>query len=143
MYRDPGFNRQNGAGLPVALFIITVLALLVLGMAQLQESSSESVSLQIQSQRAFFAAESGAQAGVASVLNDADPPSVCPALGSSWSVNFPSAALAGCEAAIFCSSADTPGIGGSGGNRIYSLASTGQCGSGPDRAERSVEVRFR
>lgn len=143
MCPESGFNKQNGAGLPVALFIITVLALLVVGMAQLQESSSDSVSLQIQSQRAFFAAESGAQAGVASVLNDPDPPSVCPASGSSWSINFPSAALAGCEAAISCSSADTPGIGGTGGNRVYSLASTGQCGSGPDRAERSVEVRFR
>lgn len=143
MCPESGFNKQNGVGLPVALFIITVLALLVLGMAQLQQSSSEAVSLQIQSQRAFFAAESGAQAGVANVLNDSDPPSVCPASGSSWSVNFPSAALAGCAAAISCSSADTPGIGGTGGNRVYSLASAGQCGSGPDRAERSVEVRFR
>lgn len=143
MCPEPCFHKQTGAGLPIALFIITVLALLVLGMAQLQESSGASVSLQIQSQRAFFAAESGAQAGVAQVLNDADPPSVCPASGSNWSVNFSSSALTGCEAAIVCSSVDTPGIGGSGGDRVYSLSSAGQCGSGPDRAERAVEVRFR
>lgn len=143
MCPEPRFHKQRGAGLPVALFIITVLALLVLAMAQLQEGSGASVSLQIQSQRAFFAAESGAQAGVAEVLNDADPASVCPTPGSTWSINFPSAALAGCEVAIACSSADTPGIGGSGGDRVYSLSSTGQCGSGPDQAERGVEVRFR
>lgn len=143
MCPDRGFRRQSGAGLPIAIFVITVLTLLVLGMTQLQESSGASVSLQIQSQRAFFAAESGAQAGVAEVLNDADPPAVCPSSGSNWSISFPSAALAGCEAAIVCSSVNTPGIGGSGGDRVFSLSSAGQCGSGPDRAERTVEVRFR
>ncbi len=38
-------RKQSGAGLPIATFIITVLALLVYGMAQLQESSGKSVSL--------------------------------------------------------------------------------------------------
>lgn len=47
-------QKQQGAGLPIALFIITVLALLVVGMAQLQERSGQAVSLQIQSQRAFM-----------------------------------------------------------------------------------------
>lgn len=54
MYPEPrNLVNQGGAGLPVALFIITVLALLVTGMAQLQQASGDSVSLQIQSQRAF------------------------------------------------------------------------------------------
>lgn len=134
-------HKQRGAGLPIAIFIITVLALLVAGMAQLQESSGQSVSLQIQSQRAFFAAESGAQVGVADALADAN---ACPAdTTTGWTVAFSAAALAGCEARISCSSAVTAGIGGNSGDRVYSLGSTGECGGGPDKAERVVEVRFR
>lgn len=145
MCPESGPASQHGAGLPVAIFIITVLALLVAGMAQLQESSGRSISLQIQSQRAFFAAESGAQAGVAKVLNAADPISECPDPDTEtfWSIETFGEALSGCEAYITCSSRDTPGIGGSGGDRVYSLSSTGQCGSGTEQAIREVEVRFR
>lgn len=133
--------KQRGAGLPIAIFIITVLAMLVASIAQLQESSGQSVSLQIQSQRAFFAAESGAQVGVAEALGD---PSICPVgATTNWTVAFSAAALAGCEARISCSSATTAGLGGKGGDRVYSLDSTGECGSGNDNAERAVEVRFR
>jgi len=64
MCPDTSLKSQTGAGLPIALFVITVLALLVIVMAQLQQGTGESLSLQIQSQRAFFAAESGAQVGV-------------------------------------------------------------------------------
>lgn len=59
MYPERLHHQQSGAGLPVALFVITVLALLVIGMAQLQESSSKAVSLQIQSQRAFLQRRAG------------------------------------------------------------------------------------
>ena len=127
--------RQRGAGLPVALFIITVLALLVAGMAQQQQSSGESVSLQIQSQRAFFAGESGAQAGVAQVL---DSPVQCPSGGGSWSIDFTEAALSSCEASVTCRSASA------GSRTVYTLTSTGRCGVGTsDEAERVIRVRFR
>ncbi len=126
---------QRGAGLPVALFIITVLALLVAGMAQQQQSSGESVSLQIQSQRAFFAGESGAQVGVARVL---DNPAQCPSTGASWSINFTQAALSDCEASVTCTSSS------SGSRTVYTLTSRGQCGVGsPEQTERIIRVRFR
>lgn len=54
MYPEKCSKYQNGAGLPIALFIITVLSLIVLSMGQLQESSGKAISLQIQSQRAFL-----------------------------------------------------------------------------------------
>mgnify|MGYP003667482956 CR=1 FL=1 len=54
MYPDQYWNRQRGAGLPIALFIITVLALIVTSMAQQQESTGAAVSQQILSQRAFY-----------------------------------------------------------------------------------------
>jgi MSHA biogenesis protein MshP len=131
----PG-NSQRGAGLPIALFIITVLALLVLAMAQWQQASGESVSLQIQSQRAFFAAESGAQVAVRDVLEAGS----CSALASPLA--FSGAGLAGCRAVLQCESV-TADLGGTGGNAVFTITSSGQCGSGTDRAVRELEVRVR
>lgn len=129
--------RQRGAGLPIALFIITVLALLVLAMAQWQQASGESVSLQIQSQRAFFAAESGAQVAVRNVL---EPGANCAVVTSP--LVFPGGGLSGCRAVLQCESV-TANLGGTGGNEVFTITSTGQCGAGQDRAVRELEVRVR
>lgn len=137
MCPDRIFRSQRGAGLPIALFIITVLALLVVGMAQLQESSGRSVSLQIQSQRAFFAAESGAQVGVAQALAAGD----CSAVTSPKT--FSTGGLNSCRAQVSCSSASADIEGNSALETVFSITSIGQCGSGSDRAERVVEVRVR
>lgn len=137
MYPERMHHRQTGAGLPVALFIITVLALLVIGMAQLQESSGKAVSLQIQSQRAFFAAESGVQVAVADVLYEGR---ACP---SSWVLNFTEAALSSCSAQLTCTTEDATGVSGIDGDVLYTLNSLGRCGTGADAAERIVEVRVR
>ncbi len=137
MCPDRSRSRQRGAGLPVALFIITVLALLVVGMAQLQESSGRSVSLQIQSQRAFLAAESGAQVGVAQVLDAGS----CSALTSPKT--FSVSGLSSCSAQVSCNSVQGDIEGNSNLETVYTITSAGQCGSGFDRAERAVEVRVR
>ncbi|PHQ23829.1 hypothetical protein CLH62_19015 [Marinobacter guineae] len=123
--------KQTGAGLPIALFIITVLALLVIGMAQLQESSGKAVSLQIQSQRAFFAAESGAQVGVHRILSQLNNGAAvsCPADITSFGASL---GLTSCSVEYAC---DTV----SGG--AHTLVSVGRCGTGADRAERTIEVR--
>jgi len=47
----------------MAIFLITVMALIVATIVQLQESSGEMEALDVLSTRAFYAAESGAQAG--------------------------------------------------------------------------------
>lgn len=124
MYPERLHHQQSGAGLPVALFVITVLALLVIGMAQLQESSSKAVSLQIQSQRAFFAAESGAQVAVARLIAGES----CPAAP----ITFAGAGLSACSVSISCTGSDT-----------FKVVSTGNCGSGADLASRTVEVSLR
>lgn len=137
MYPDRCLIKQAGAGLPVALFIVTVLALLVLGMSQLQQGSGEAISLQIQSQRAFFAAESGAQVGVRDVL-EADS---CAGINSP--LDFEDAdGLQGCSAEMACEGV-TANIGGTGGNTVYTITSTGSCGAGQDQATREIEVRVR
>lgn len=135
MYPDGMAQNQSGAGLPVAIFIITVLSLIVLGMSQLQQASGDAISLQIQSQRAFHAAESGAQIAVYEAL-EASSCSAVPA-----SVDFSVSALSSCSAAFTCESF-TATIGG-GGNTVYSISSTGECGAGADAATRVLEVRVR
>ncbi|OJS98544.1 hypothetical protein [Marinobacter nauticus] len=137
MYRDQFLYKQNGAGLPVAIFVITVLALLVIGMAQLQESSGKAVGLQIQSQRAFFAAESGAQAGVSEVLSGAD----CSSVNSPKTFNV--GGLSGCRAVLSCSAVLVDIEGNSDLESVFTLLSTGQCGSSADFAQRTIEVRVR
>lgn len=133
MCHKPLFSAQRGAGLPVALFIITVLALLVYSMAGLQQSSSDAVSLQIQSQRALFAAESGAQVAVSQVLAGDS----C-ALATS-SISFSASGLSGCSAVLDCDALWVPASGPA-STPAFAITSTGQCGSGSDEAERSVEV---
>ena len=132
-------HREAGAGLPIALFVITVLALIVVDMGQLQQSSGQAVSLQIQSQRAFFAAESGAQAGVAQVLAG----NACAAVQSP--INFTAPGLTGCSAQVACDYATFVGdIDGDGNNdNVFTLASTGTCGAGIDLARRTIQVRVR
>lgn len=136
-YAHPSIRYQQGIGLPIALFVITVLALLVAGMAQLQQATGQSVSLQIQSQRAFHAAESGAQLAVAEVLGGGDCMTV-PA-----SVNFSVNALRECRAEVQCNATAPLSIPGNGGDRVFTLESTGICGAGSESARRVVEVRVR
>ncbi|MFB2763723.1 hypothetical protein [Marinobacter shengliensis] len=134
MYRDQFLNKQNGAGLPVAIFVITVLSLLVIGMAQLQESSGKSVSLQIQSQRAFLAAESGAQVLVAELLAESgDDPLTGPPM-SEQLVFSGAPGLAGCTASLEYTVTF----------QAAKVISLGVCGGGtPEEARRIVEVRLR
>ena len=135
MSPDQQLTKQTGAGLPIALFIITVLSLIVLGMSQLQESSGNAISLQIQSQRAFFAAESGAQAVIADLLKEADEGSIS-RQDNRYDIEFSGAnGLAGCEATVEYSSS---------ANDVALVTSYGVCGEGgPDEARRTVEVRLR
>lgn len=140
-----GLKRQKGAGLPIALFIITVLSLLVLTMADLQDSSSQSVSLQIQSQRAFFAAESGAQIAMSVIL-----PGTENAAGV-WQkakdnnledrdIGFDGAdGLRGCTVNI-----QSEPVPDDESPAWVKVVSTGSCGgTGPDSASRIVEVKVR
>ncbi|PAV27303.1 hypothetical protein CF392_01080 [Tamilnaduibacter salinus] len=130
-------SRERGAGLPVALFVITVLALIVAGMAQLQQGTGASVSRQILSQRAFLAAESGAQASVAKTLASGD----CSVDGSTLS--FSASGLAGCEAGIVCESAQADIDGGPAPETVFTITSQGACGTGSEAVSRTVEVRVR
>lgn len=137
MYLDRYGNRQRGAGLPIAIFIITVLALIVTSMAQQQESSGAAISQQILSQRAFYAAESGAQAAVTQALHGGGCGSV------PGSLDFTQAGLKNCSARLVCSSVQADIDGDPNPETIFTLISEGQCGSGAEATSRTVEVRVR
>ena len=137
LHHRKGPVSQTGAGLPIALFIITVLSLIVLGMSQLQESSGNAISLQIQSQRAFFAAESGAQVAIADLLKQESEEAAidCAADGEEiFASGFDASGLNGCEVTVDCQ----------GGEKVITITSEGNCGAtdSPDHARRTVEVRI-
>ena len=131
----PVIRAQRGAGLPLAIFLITVMALITVTIAQLQQTTGEMESLDIQSTRAFYAAESGAQLFLTDVVPpNADGDVTCP---PSPTFNFEQEGLSGCTAEIGCDlDNDTEPL-------IATVTSTGICGTGMDRASRRIEVRVR
>jgi|AZIK01.1.fsa_nt_gi MSHA biogenesis protein MshP len=130
-------SAQAGFGLPMALFVITVLALIIASMSQLQNDSSNSIGLQVNSHRAFYSAE----AGVEIALNLLIPPdgSVARSCATTpfYSKTYTIAGLNNCSVSVICDSILVNS------NDYYTLRSTGYCGNGIDRAQRTVEVRVK
>lgn len=122
-------HRQQGAGLPVAIFLITVMALIVTTIVQLQQTTGESEVLDILSTRAFYAAESGAQLAMTQALEGTE--AVC----VDTTFEFSASGLRGCQAEVQCVASGTPE------EPEIRLISTGQCGSGADQAIRQIEVK--
>ena len=135
--RVPALPRQRGIGLPAVIFIITTLVLIIAAMAQLQQNTSDGLSLQLLSQRAFYAAESGAQLSMNLLL----PPAAGPARSCSTSPFYTHAfnapGLTGCSVSVSCRELSLDG------SPVYILNSTGQCGSGALSASRQTEVAVR
>mgnify|MGYP001177026052 FL=1 len=133
--------RQSGFGLPMAVFVITVLALVIAAMAQLQQSSSEGSSLQLQSQRAFYAAESGLQLSLNLLLPpDGSAGRSCasvPLYAHDFSSTNSLYGLSNCSVRVECQPVTVD-------SEVYfTLTSTGTCGSGTDSAQRTTEVRVK
>jgi MSHA biogenesis protein MshP len=126
--------RQRGVGLPLAIFIITVLALIVVTITQLQQGTAEMEIQDLQSTRAFYAAESGAQAALALLFPlDGSAGASCstPIYTNTFSVQ----GLNGCNVSVSCQSDNL------GPTTFYTLTSQGTCGSGLGQGRRIVEVR--
>ncbi len=124
--------KQTGIGLPVAIFIITIMSLIAVAVNQMGETSSHTYIQNVLSVRAFYAAESGAQLRAKNVLTAT--PCNC---GADITYTF-SATITGlslCSAATTCTSfianAET----------YCTIESIGRCDSG--RAQRSIEVRLK
>jgi MSHA biogenesis protein MshP len=144
-------KKQQGGALIIAIFIIVVMTLLVGALSKLLTSSTESISYEVLGTRAFFAAQSGMEQGLAQLFplitaaNPTGTSTYCaiPALGVTGSAPTAVLPLAGnglqnCSFTLSCSSgrattAVTETI-------YYQLTSTGTCGSGQLQTSRTIQM---
>jgi MSHA biogenesis protein MshP len=125
-------SKQQGLGLPMALFIITIMSLIAAAINQLGEVSSQSYTQNLLSVRAFYAAESGAQLRAQAVLSS--NPCSCGAL-EAVTYNFSAEGLNQCSATTSCTSF----IANS--ETFCTLVIIGRCDK--TNAERTLEVRLK
>ncbi|MEH6470155.1 MAG: hypothetical protein V7752_02795 [Halopseudomonas sp.] len=121
--------RQRGLGLMAAIFVITIMSVIVVGVSSLVITSKESYGYEIMSVRAFQLAESGAQMAISHLLmeNVAD----CSGLPS----QLPPAELQNCSLAVECPVVTINAVD------YFTLLSTATCGSGTDQAIRKLTLR--
>lgn len=124
---------QRGFSLPVAIFILVIMALIGAAMVSIMQTSQQSVSTAVLSTRAFFAAESGAQQALGKLFTLDSSAASC--LAPYPTLNFNATGLAGCNAVVSCSSSTI------GSKTYYTLNSTGTCDLSSNRAVRQIEVR--
>ncbi len=123
-----------GFGLPAAIFVITVLALIIASISALTLRSAESVATVIQSQRAFYSAESGIQLALNLLLPPDGSAGRSCTTAPFYTQTFSVAGLNGCSVSVSCRSV----VDGS--QSFYFLTSSGSCGSGREQAQRQLEV---
>jgi MSHA biogenesis protein MshP len=124
------YKKQLGLGLPVALFIITIMSLIAVAINQLGESASQSYGQNLLSSRAFYAAESGAQLRAQSVLSAT--PCNC---GANQTYNFSVSGLNACSAITTCMQFDANT------ETFCTISSIGSCDN--SNAQRTIEVRLK
>lgn len=124
-------TKQKGIGLMGAVFFMVVVALLSAAITSSVTNGADAFALEIISQRAFFAAETGAQLGVQAAY---------PAQGTgscgnnNWDLNVID--LPQCSATVSCRSSIVGGVA------YHTIESTGRCSDGGEIvAERVILVR--
>lgn len=138
-------QRQQGLGLVAAIFVITVMALIAVGMTNLTVTAQLSYANDIQAARAFLAAQSGLELE----FNRLMPPASFP-VGSNCLSNTPidspdspyllsGAGLGGCSARVTCQTISTA----SASVLVHRVESIGRCGSDADQVLRKVSAVFK
>lgn len=127
--------RQRGIGIPAALFVITLMALVAAAINLLVGQNAEVFEEEISLTRAYYAAESGA--GFA--INSLFPPEEFPGYSGNAECaagprvyQFTVEGLNACTASVTCSTDATVS-----GVDYYTVRSTGTC----DNVSRTVQVR--
>ena len=136
--RERGLKTQQGVSLILVLFLLVVVSLLAAAMAQLNRGGSTSVGLEIQSTRALFAAESGAQIAAMRIfpINGSSAGGNC----GNFNQPFNNAGLNNCSAAVTCSGPVTVN-----NIYVYKVESIGTCGAAGsnDYARRKITMALR
>lgn len=134
----PNNIRQRGSALVIAVFIIVVMLALVLALARLLTSSSQSVVYEVQGNRSLFAAQSGLELALVQLFPLDSSTTSCVAI--STSLTFSGAGLQGCSASLSCTAFADASAGGS---TLYRLSSTGSCSAGEYDTRRTVQIEVR
>lgn len=130
--------RQRGFLLPVALFVVVIMGFAALALWRTTAQTSIASTQEVISVQAFYAAESGVQSGLNELFypNAQSRPAVdnrCDNL--SQSLDFSGTdGLNLCSVEVGCELVESG---------LYRLTADGECGSGPTRAERTLEVEAR
>lgn len=137
-------QRQSGSALVVAIFVIVVLGLLVSVLSKLVQTSSDSVAIEVQGNRAFMAAQSGMQRAML-LLYPLDDPFDEDACDVQFPKDFNAADVASatgqCTAKVLCNSYLYSGAGQT--KTHYRLESTGRCEAGNTVTTRKVAIETR
>jgi len=128
---SPELNKQRGLGLPVAIFIIVVMAFIAVGVTQMTTASSKSYAQNVLSTRAFYAAESGAQLRLNTVISTS--PCACGTAGQTFT--FSVTGLNNCQAVTTCNQLTA------GADTYCTISSVGSCDG--SNAVRQIEVRVK
>lgn len=125
---------QQGIGLPTAIFIITLMAVMAVAINQLVSQNAQTFEEEVNLTRAFYAAESGA----GFIMNGIYPPENYPGYAGrectandTFSFDFTVDGLNQCDAAVRCDITST------GGSSYITIESTGTCGD----VSRTIQVR--
>lgn len=117
-------SRMRGVGLPVAIFLITVVAAFVVNMGVLVQDNAVNQIEYITSLRALLAAESGADIGMNALFDPTDAPiysgASCPVDDQTYSFSVDEG-MNDCSATVSCSASTA------GGETIYTITSVGTC----------------
>jgi len=116
----------------MALFIIVLMSVLLLALGRQLISASTSVSIEVQGNRAFNAAQSGLQLGLAQLF-PLNATATCAAVSASFSFSQPG--LQSCAATISCLQVANPDQNA---RPLYRLTSTGSCQGGEVNSSRVV-----
>jgi MSHA biogenesis protein MshP len=127
-------QKQKGIGLPGTIFLIVILALVVVAMSDLTETSNQGFAQDYESVRAFYASESGIQVALNRVFVGGE---VCSTALSDidFDAAGSNAGLDNCITEIQCRVVSVAGTD------YMTFNSTATCGTGLDQAQRSIEVR--
>ncbi|MFT3928993.1 MAG: hypothetical protein QM709_01745 [Spongiibacteraceae bacterium] len=127
---------QRGVSLILVLFLLVVVSLLVAAIAQLNRGGSNAVSMEIQSTRALFAAESGAQIAAMQLFPISGNTPGCGAVTTPKV--FAVGGLNNCSANLTCA------VSNAAGRTVYTITSEGRCSVGSnDYARRRITVGLR
>lgn len=123
---------QRGFSLPVAVFILVIMALIGTALVSLSQNSHQALGQEVISTRAFYAAESGAQLALAQLFSLTGAAANC---ASAYpTVSFTAASMSGCSASVSCSSQTVNS------KAYYTLTSTGTCSFVTTTATRQIEL---